>query len=136
MAALLAAAILAYYWNVAGLSKPNGPVLQLQSSEPLTRALAQRAVSAATSSMEIKSLAVRCQTAMIKDVCGVMTASTPRDGEGNTERLFIAGVGEVDAKAFNRLREAGDRMCAEVERECGANWLGAGCKIARAMYPL
>ena len=73
---------------------------------------------------------------MIKDVCGITNSSSSEGRERNTERLFIAGVGEVDASAFNRLRDAGDKMCGEVETECAANWAGAGCKIARAMYPV
>ena len=85
---------------------------------------------------DIKSLAARCQTAMIKDVCGIMTSSKPALNGLNTERLFIAGLGEVDASVFNSLRQAGDKMCGEVETECSANWAGAGCKIARAMYPV
>ena len=73
---------------------------------------------------------------MIKDVCGIMISRKPSGNERNTERLFISGVGEVDAGVFNRLREAGDKMCGEVEAECSANWSGAGCKIARAIYPV
>ena len=65
-----------------------------------------------------------------------MTSSTPVINGFNTERLFITGVGEVDASVFNRLREAGDKVCGEVETECVAKWLGAGCKIARAVYPV
>lgn len=91
--------------------------------------------SAAGALSDIKSLAARCQTAMIKDVCGIMTSSKPASNQANAARLFIAGVGEVDAAVFNRLREAGDKMCGEVEVECMANWAGPSCKIARAMYP-
>ena len=96
----------------------------------------QPKASSAAALSDIKSLAARCQTAMIKDVCGIMTSGKPAGNGRNTERLFIAGVGEVDAGVFNRLREAGDKMCGEVETECSANWAGAGCKIARAMYPV
>ena len=92
------------------------------------------ASSAAAALFDIKGLASRCQTAMIKDACGIMISSKPSGNERNTERLFISGVGEVDAGVFNRLREAGDKMCGEVEAECSANWSGAGCKIARAIY--
>ena len=94
------------------------------------------ASSAAAALSDIKGLASRCQTAMIKDVCGIMISSKPSGNERNTECLFISGVGEVDARVFNRLREAGDKMCGEVEAECSANWSGAGCKIARAIYPV
>ena len=47
-----------------------------------------------------------------------MTSSKPAINGFNTERLFITGVGEVDARVLNRLREAGDKVCGEVETEC------------------
>jgi hypothetical protein len=80
----------------------------------------------------IAQLTQRCQTAMLRDVCGVMKGSAPNTKQG---RLFIAGVGEVDAQAFSRLREAGDAMCQEVAVECETDWAGQACKIARALYP-
>ena len=94
------------------------------------------ALAVAGSSSDLSGLVVRCQAAMSKDLCGVMAGNAPPANQGSSERLFIAGIGEVDAKAFNRLREAGDKMCGEVQIECAADWLGAGCKIAKAMYPV
>ena len=112
----------------ARANMPN-PNMSLAPAQPPQLSSATGALS------DIKSLAARCQTAMIKDVCGIMTSSKPASNQANAERLFIAGVGEVDAAVFNRLREAGDKMCGEVEVECMANWASPGCKIARAMYP-
>jgi hypothetical protein len=79
----------------------------------------------------LAALTQRCQTAMLRDVCGVMKGSAPKASEG---RLFIAGVGEVDAKAFSKLREAGDAMCQEMALQCQTDWLGQACKIGRALY--
>ena len=139
-AALLVATIAATVWYGPGLSKVKNEVPPAQASasmSDISLAVAhQPEANSAAALSDIKSLAARCQTAMVKDVCGIMTSSIPSGNERNTERLFIAGVGEVDAKVFNRLREAGDKMCGEVETECVANWAGAGCKIARAMYPV
>lgn len=112
----------------ARANMPN-PNMSLAPAQPPQLSSAVGALS------DIKSLAARCQTAMIKDVCGIMTSSKPASNQANAARLFIAGVGEVDAAVFNRLREAGDKMCGEVEVECMANWASPGCKIARAMYP-
>ena len=108
------------------------------STSDLSLAIAyQPLASSATAALfDIKSLAARCQIAMIKDVCGIMTSSKPAGNGRNTERLFIASVGEVNADVFNRLREAGDKMCGDVETECSTNWAGEGCKIARAMHPV
>lgn len=139
--ALLVAATFASVWYEPDLGKVKAGVTPAQTSAPtsnISLVVAQQpeASSAAAALSDVKSLAARCQTAMVKDVCGVMTSSKVGGNAGNVERLFIAGVGEVDASVFNRLREAGDKMCGEVETECVANWAGAGCKIARAMYPI
>ena len=140
-AALLVVAIVAIVGYQPGPIKAKQGVTPAQASAStsnisLAVAHQSEASSAAAALSDIKSLAARCQTAMIKDVCGIMTSSKPAGNGRETERLFIAGVGEVDASVFNRLRDAGDKMCGEVETECAANWAGAGCKIAQAMYPV
>ena len=140
-AALLVAVISATVWYDRDLGKVNDEVIPTQASAltantPLATSHQPQEDTSTVALSDIKSLAARCQTAMVKDVCGIMTSSKPAGNGRDSERLFIAGVGEVDAKVFNRLREAGDKMCGEVETECAANWAGAGCKIARAMYPV
>ena len=135
--AVVAIAVAMRYDPGAGKPDSGAPTAQANVQDPnmsLAPAQLPQLSSAAGSLPDIKSLAARCQTAMIKDVCGIMTGSKP-GSERNTERLFIAGVGEVDAAAFNRLREAGDKMCGEVETDCTANWASPGCKIAQAIYP-
>lgn len=69
---------------------------------------------------------------MVKDTCRVM--NTPAQAQSSA-RLFIAGVGEVDAASFAALRGYGDAMCAEVGVQCAADWEGRSCRIARALYP-
>ena len=140
-AALLVVVLTFIVWYKPGLVKINDGVISAlasASTSNISLAAVQNpgASSAAAALSDIKSLAARCQMAMVKDVCGIMTGSKLGGNERNPERLFIAGVGEVDARVFNRLRDAGDQMCGEVETVCAANWLGPGCKIARAMYPL
>ena len=131
--------IAATVWYGPNWGEVTNGVLPAQASASTSILLSvahQHHAGSAAALSDIKSLAARCQTAMIKDVCGIMTSGKSAGNGRNTQRLFIAGVGEVDAGVFNRLREAGDRMCGEVETECSANWAGAGCKIARAMYPV
>ena len=140
-AVLLVVAIFATVWYEPDRGKVTEGVTPAQanaatSNTPPAVVHQPEASSATTALPDIKSLAARCQIAMIKDVCGIMTSGKPDGNERSTERIFIAGVGEVGAKAFNRLREAGDKMCSEVETECVANWVGSGCKIAKAMYPV
>ena len=81
---------------------------------------------------QIALLAQRSQTAMLKDVCGVMRCSVPKASQAG---LFIAGVGEVDAQAFARLRAAGDTMCQQLEAQLHSDWLGQECRIGKALYP-
>lgn len=138
---LLVTAIAATVWYKPGSGKVNDGVIPAQaisSTFNISPAVAHQpqTSSAVAALSDIKSLAARCQTAMVKDVCCIMTSSKPAGNVRNTERLFIAGVGEVDAGVLNRLREAGDKMCGEVGTECATNWAGAGCRIARAMYPV
>lgn len=80
----------------------------------------------------ITSLTQRCQLAMLRDVCGVMKGSAPNATQA---RLFIAGIGEVDAQVFARLRAAGDTMCQELATECQTDWSGQACRIGKALYP-
>lgn len=88
---------------------------------------------AAVDHQKIAAIAQSCQIAMRRDVCGVMKASKVQSTQG---RLFIAGVGEVDAQAFDRLQQAGEGMCQEVATQCSTDWSGSACRVAQAMYPI
>jgi cellobiose-specific phosphotransferase system component IIC len=88
---------------------------------------------AAVDHQKIAAIALSCQIAMSRDVCGVMKASKAQSTQG---RLFIAGIGEVDAQAFDRLQRAGEGMCQEVAEQCRTDWSGNACRIAQAMYPI
>lgn len=79
----------------------------------------------------IAALSQRCQTAMLRDVCTVMKGSAPNVSVG---RLFIAGIGEVDAQAYAQLRAAGESMCTELAQACAQDWSGPACRIGKALY--
>lgn len=80
----------------------------------------------------LEDLVQRCTQQMVRDTCRVMQAPTASPVGA---RLFIAGVGEVDAAAFAALRSYGDAMCREVGTQCAADWGSRSCQIARALYP-
>jgi hypothetical protein len=86
----------------------------------------------AGSAEQISQLTQRCQTAMLRDTCSVMKGNAPSSGQA---RLFIAGIGEVDAQAFASLKAAGDQMCGQLAGQCQTDWSGQACKIGRALYP-
>jgi hypothetical protein len=89
--------------------------------------------SAPPDPQELAALTQRCQNEMLRGTCGAMNASAPKAG---ASRLFIAGVGEVDAAAFAALRAAGTEMCTEAAAACRQDWNGNTCRITRALYPL
>ena len=86
----------------------------------------------AASPQEMAALTQRCQTEMLRGTCSAMNVSAPKAG---VARLFIAGVGEVDAVAFAALRAAGNAMCTEAAAACTQDWNGNTCRITRALYP-
>jgi hypothetical protein len=74
---------------------------------------------------------------MVQGSCQVMGARDrpAADAVQASQRVFVAGVGEVDAAVYERLRSLGDTMCGEVQRACEQHWNGADCRIAQALYP-
>jgi hypothetical protein len=84
-----------------------------------------------THARSVESLVRRCGVQMLADTCRVMnTPALPQ----SSSRLFIAGIGEVDAAATAAIRSYGNNMCEEVGVQCASNWDGASCRIARALY--
>lgn len=79
----------------------------------------------------VADLVERCNLQMILDTCRV--TNTPAAAT-SVERLFIAGVGEVDRAAFVALRSYGDAMCKEVGSQCALHWQGPSCRAARGLY--
>lgn len=108
-------------------------VLLLALATAAAVALRQRRPVAAVDASDIHALGQRCQAEMLRGTCGAMRAdaSTPV-----TQRVFIAGFGEVDGAAFAALRSAGDAMCSNVVETCRSDGQGKPCRIARALYPL
>ncbi len=84
---------------------------------------------------EVAALSQRCIAEMLRGTCGAMRSSAPDVAPQTTQRVFIAGLGEVDAVSFEALRTAGDDMCAMVSRDCRTAWNGSVCVIAKALFP-
>ncbi len=115
--ALAVVLVLVSVWLVAAMAAPSwlrraAPVADPQALAELTQ---------------------RCQAEMLRGTCSAMNSSAPKAG---ASRLFIAGVGEVDAAAFAALRAAGNQMCAEAATACSKDWNGNTCRVTRALYPL
>jgi hypothetical protein len=72
-----------------------------------------------------------CVQAMLRSTCQVVNDKTDIPP---SDVVLIAGVGRVDARSYRALREAGEGMCAQVQTRCGADWEGASCRTARALW--
>ena len=72
-----------------------------------------------------------CVQAMLRSTCQVVN---DKSDIPPSEVVLIAGVGRVDARSYRALREAGEGMCAQVQTHCGADWEGASCRTARALW--
>ncbi|MBC7716228.1 MAG: hypothetical protein H7143_04775 [Pseudorhodobacter sp.] len=108
----------------------------LQQHKPdATAATAAEAAEAAKAAdpNAIAALMQRCQNEMRRGTCSAMNANPPAS---TSARLFIAGVGEVDAAAFTALRAAGKQMCEDAAAACRQDWNGNTCRITRALYPV
>jgi hypothetical protein len=92
-----------------------------------------RNATPAANEVELAALSQRCQAEMLRGTCSAMNTSAPTSG---ASRLFIAGVGEVDAAAFAALRAAGNEMCGDAAKACRADWNGNTCRVTRALYPV
>jgi hypothetical protein len=72
-----------------------------------------------------------CVQEMVRSTCRVLNDQSPVPA---SEVVLVAGVGRVDAKSYQALREAGEGMCAQVQTACGGDWEGAPCRTARALW--
>lgn len=90
---------------------------------------------AAVAPAEVEVIFQNCVTAMVQSTCRVVNdKSGPPPPEAQT--VFVAGVGPVDAAAYNAIRAAGDAMCSTVKTACLQAWDGAQCRTARGLWAL
>lgn len=82
---------------------------------------------------EVERIAQACVTAMVQSTCQVVRdRSGPPPPEATV--VFVAGVGPVDATAYNAIRAAGEEMCNTVKAACLQSWEGPQCRTARSLW--
>lgn len=81
---------------------------------------------------ELLRLEQSCQAAMLKSVCSV--SNGPRASPA-ADVIFVAGVGQVDAKAYRELQASGEAMCSTVRQACERDWASSQCKTGRSLWP-
>jgi hypothetical protein len=90
--------------------------------------------AASADGKSLDSIVAQCAEDMVRQTCRVM-GSTAVASAAQDAVVFVAGVGAIDAKVYNRLREDGQAMCETVRKSCLDAWDGPACKTARALYP-
>lgn len=82
---------------------------------------------------EVDRIVRACVTAMVQSTCQVVRdRSGPPPPEATV--VFVAGVGPVDATAYNEIRAAGESMCETVKSACLKSWEGPQCRTARSLW--
>jgi hypothetical protein len=104
--------------------------LTMAGCEPMARQV---------STKQVEQLVARCQDAMLREAC---VAQKDRSSllqrtaaPAASQAVFVAGVGAIDAQAYNDIRSAGEAMCGMVKSNCSAAWEGGACKTARSLWP-
>ena len=87
---------------------------------------------------QVEQLTARCQDAMLREACVAQkdrSGLLQRGAAPAASQVFVAGVGAIDAGAYNDIRTAGEAMCGMVKSKCNADWEGGACKTARSLWP-
>ena len=74
-----------------------------------------------------------CSQEMLRNTCRV-TNDKSSSAAPAASSVFVAGVGQIDAAAYQSLRAAGDAMCGQVRQSCTENWVGSPCRTARSLW--
>ena len=81
---------------------------------------------------ELEAVYGACVQAMLRSTCRVSNDKSTAAPTAKT--VFVAGVGQVDAASYQKLRAAGEAMCTDVRKACSANWSSATCRTGRSLW--
>lgn len=73
-----------------------------------------------------------CVAQMVSATCLAASDASALAGRGRT--VFLAGVGAIDAQAYDALRQQGDAMCAVALAACRADAASPACSVARQLW--
>lgn len=90
-------------------------------------------IEPAANATQVQQVVDACSQEMLRNTCGVMNDKSSNAAPAASS-VFVAGVGQIDAAAYQSLREAGDAMCGQVRRSCTENWGGSACRTARSLW--
>lgn len=75
-----------------------------------------------------------CVQDMVTNTCKVMGTGSASVTAKPGDLVFVAGVGPIDAVAYQQMYAAGAAMCGVVHEACARQWDGAQCMTARTLY--
>jgi hypothetical protein len=87
----------------------------------------------AANAAQVQQVFDACSQEMLRNTCRV-TNDKSSSAAPAASSVFVAGVGQIDAAAYQSLREAGDAMCGQVRRSCTEHWGGSACRTARSLW--
>ena len=118
--------------RLAVIAVASAGALVLGGCEPM-------ATKPVAASQQVEQLVSRCQQAMLREVCVAQkdrSSLLQRSAAPAASQVFVAGVGAIDAGAYNDIRAAGEAMCGMVRTRCSAGWDDNACKTARSLWPV
>ena len=80
---------------------------------------------------QIQQVVEVCSQEMQKSICRTSNDKSPPPASGS---VFVAGSGQIDAGAYQSLRDAGDAMCEQARQSCEDDWTGSACRTARSLW--
>jgi hypothetical protein len=83
---------------------------------------------------QLDSLHARCVQDMVANTCKVMGTGSATGFAKPGNVVFVAGVGPIDAVAYEQMYSAGDAMCTVVKSSCAKRWDGPQCLTARKLW--
>jgi hypothetical protein len=90
----------------------------------------------AASASPLDILHARCVQDMVANTCKVMGMGSTATTAKPSDLVFVAGIGAIEAVAYQQLYAAGDAMCSVVRSACAEKWDSGQCKTARTLYRL
>ncbi len=85
---------------------------------------------------DLAALHARCVEQMIGNTCraqaGRGNAAAPASGA--PAPVFVAGIGAIDARAYDEIRSQGSAMCDTALQDCRADAASPRCVVAHQLW--
>ncbi len=90
--------------------------------------------SGGSTTTQLDTLHARCVQDMVANTCKVMGTGSISNTAKAGDLVFVAGIGPIDAVAYQQMYAAGDAMCNVVRIACAQDWNEQQCRTARNLW--